>query len=460
MDVRPSREQITEPAREIKVCREADLVVVGGGPAGVAAAIAAGRKGIDTVLVERYGHLGGMATGGLVLEIVHMSGGTEEQWIAGLCQEMVERLDAQGAALHPAKEELGSSDAKVVRRWSRYNPFFVMEGRVRMTVVVDPEILKCVLNTMMDEAHVKLYCHSWASRAIVEDGTVRGVIVESKSGRQAITGRTVIDATGDGDIIASAGEGFDVTVDPETRSSNLALVFRVGNIDADRFHAFREGQPDRHSELMEEMRRLGGFTVSLPTTREEIRWFNNWLPRLSAIDAEDLTWVEVNVRKKMLITYDFFKKNVPGFENSFIVDTASQVGTRGSRRLAGEHVVTGQETKAGIVYEDTIAVAPPKRNNISPEHPNACIPYRSLVPRKLEGLLAAGRCFASDAVANDRLNLIPHCVAMGQAAGIAAALAIKNGSRLRDVDYKVLQKQLIDEGVPLPSAPPGGKKRT
>jgi hypothetical protein len=126
------------------------------------------------------------------------------------------------------------------------------------------------------------------------------------------------------------------------------------------------------------------------------------------------------------------------------------VGTRGSRRLVGEHILTEQELRAGTPYEDTIALFPPLTANASSEKPNRCIPYRSLVPRNVEGLLVAGRCFSSDLVANDIMNLIPPCVAMGEAAGTAGALSAKEGAAPRDVDYSILRKHLIGQGVALP----------
>jgi hypothetical protein len=158
----------------------------------------------------------------------------------------------------------------------------------------------------------------------------------------------------------------------------------------------------------------------------------------------------VNARKGMLITYDFFKKYVPGFEKSFIMNVAPQVGTRGSRRLLGEYIVTEKDIRSGTVHEDTIALCPPIDGNVSPEHPHMCIPYRSLLPRKVEKLLVAGRCFSSDLIANDALNIIPFCVAMGQAAGTAAGMAVKADTSPRNVDIKLLQHRLLDQNVVLP----------
>ena len=441
---------IREPEREIRILREADVVVVGGGPAGVAASVAAARNGADTVLIERYGHLGGMATGGLVILIPHMSAGTKVMEIQGTCLEMVDRLNTLGGAVHPERQDIGLGDPAILQKYRHYFDFAVQD-RVRMSVYVDPELLKCVLNDMVAEAGVKLYLHSWGVRALTEGDAVRGVIFESKSGRQAILGKLTIDATGDGDMIESAGAAFDGALDPKLRSSNLALVFRVGNIDANKFNDFKENQPSKWNELVEELRKMEGYPVCLPSSRADVRWFNNWIPNVHPLKVEDLTWVEVNVRKKMLVTHNFFKTYIPGFEDSFILDTASQLGTRGSRRLIGEHILTYEEVRSGKVHDDTIAVIPPLKHNVSDEWPNGFIPYRCLVPIKMEDFLVAGRCFSSDVVANDLLNLIPFCVALGQAAGTAAAIALNEGVKPRKVDYKVLKKRLIDQGAYLPS---------
>jgi hypothetical protein len=152
----------------------------------------------------------------------------------------------------------------------------------------------------------------------------------------------------------------------------------------------------------------------------------------------------------MLQVHEILRKKMPGFQKSFILDTASQIGTRASRRLRGEYVVTEQDIRSGTVYDDTIAAIPPFRENVSVKSPNKCIPYRALVPRVTENLLVAGRCFSSDMPANDVLNLIPFCVAMGEAAGTAAALAVRNHLMPRKVDHRILQKRLVDQGVWLP----------
>jgi hypothetical protein len=382
---------IREPAREIKVYREAEVVVVGGGPGGHSAAVAAARNGADVVLVERYGHLGGMASGGLVLLIPHLSDGTDQQQIAGLCQEWLDRLAVRDAVVMPKKEELGADDKKTVERWFDYSPMFVRQGRVRLSANVDTEILKCVLNDMVEAAGVTLRLHCWAARAITENNTVTGIVFESKEGRQAILGKVIIDATGDGDLLPSAGADFDRNINPKLRISTAAVVFLLGNVDTKKARDFRRSNQQKHSQLMEELREAGGFPVWQPTARDDVVWINNWIPGRDILNVEDLTWIEVNVRKKMLLTYDFFKKHIPGFERSFILSTAPQLGTRGSRRLIGEYTVTEPDMRSGRVFEDTVAVCPDLNYNVSAEHPHVHIPYRSLVPKKVEGLLVAAR---------------------------------------------------------------------
>jgi 2-polyprenyl-6-methoxyphenol hydroxylase-like FAD-dependent oxidoreductase len=441
---------IIEPPRETKVCRKTEVLVVGGGPAGVAAAVAAARNGADTTLIERYNHLGGMATGGLVILIPHMSAGTAEQEVAGICQEIVDRLDAIGGARHPNRKLLGSTDSQVIRKLKHYHDF-VVDGRVRMSVIVDPELLKCVLNDMIEEAGVKLYLHSWGTRAITDGAKVEGAVFESKSGRQAILSKLTIDTTGDGDIFASAGAAFEATVDHSLRSGMLAVVFRLGDVDYLKFSSFRQLEPEAYKAIMDEIRDVGGFPLlPLATHRDDQVWVNNWVPGNDCLNVEHLTLAEVKVRKVMRKAHEILKNKMPGFEKSFILDTASQIGTRGSRRLLGEYVVTMSDLRSGAVYDDTIAAIPRFTENLSSKSPNRCIPYRSLVPRTTENLLVAGRCFSSDVAANDVLNLIPFCVQMGEAAGTAAALSLRDHISPRRVNYRTLQQRLLEQGAWLP----------
>ncbi len=450
---RPVNKIIREPAQDVKVCYEADVVVVGGGPGGHSAAIAAARSGARTVLVERYGHLGGMATGGIVIQIPHMSDGGQERYIVGLCQEWLDRLDVIGGSLHPRIEDLGSNDKDLVKRWGRFMGN-VKDGRIEHTAWVDPELTKCILNDMVEEAGVKLFLHSWGVKAIVEDNVVKGVFFESKSGRQAVLGQVIIDGTGDGDLLPTAGAEFDGSYDRTLRSSMLALVFRMGNCDYQKYCDFKESEPERYKELMDELTGVAGTRLlPLPSPRNDVLWVNNWIPGLDCTDVEDLTKLEVEMRKIMRRGHEFLKKNVPTFENSFILDTASQTGTRGSRRLAGEFTITKETMDSDEIYQDTIGIIP-RVGPVTGATRYLYFPYRALVPVKVEGLLVAGRSFSSDAAANNMVNLIPHCIVMGQAAGTAAALSLDRGASLRQVDYRELQESLAGQGVPLPQGVP------
>jgi hypothetical protein len=440
---------ITEPAQKIRVCHEADVIVVGGGPGGHSAAVAAARSGANTVLIERYGHLGGMATGGIVIQIPHMSNGGSPL-MAGMVQEWIDRIDVLGGGLHPRMEDIGSTDKDLVKKWRRFWGNVTPSGEIAHTAWVDPELLKCVLNDMVEETPVKLFLHSWGVRALKGDDGLWNVIFESKSGRQAVVGKVLIDSTGDGDLLESAGAEFDGALDRSLRSSMLALVFRLGNCDYQRFCDFREQESERFAQLMEGMEKAAGTRLlPLPTPRNDVMWVNNWIPGLDCTKVEDLTTLEVEMRKIMRKGHEFMKKNIPTFENSFILDTASQTGTRGSRRLKGEYTITMEDIRLGTVHEDTIATIP--RFVPNPEWgPVLNFPYRALVPEKVDNLLVAGRSFSSDTAANNMINLIPHCIATGQAAGTAAALALKAGHSVRNVVFKDLQESLRKQGVPLP----------
>jgi hypothetical protein len=446
-----TQKTVRELARDVKVCAEADVLVVGGGPGGHSAAISAARNGARVVLLERYGHLGGMATGGIVIQIPHMSDGGDRPVTAGLSLEWLERLDKMpGAVLRPKTEDIGSTDPRLVGYWKRFMGN-VINGHIEHTAWVDTELTKCMLNDMVEEAGIKLFLHSWGTRAIVEDDQVKGVLFESKSGRMAVLGQIVIDGSGDGDLLPSSGAAFDGAVEKNSRSAALALVFRLGNCDYQKYCDFRESQPEKFNALIKELERVAGTRLlPLPTPRNDVLWVNNWIQGLDCTNVEDLTKLEVEMRKTMRKGHDFLKKNFPTFENSFILDTASQTGTRGSRRLISEYVVTKEDFQACKKFEDTIAVFPRLGPPGTGEVKRVYIPYRSLVPVSMEGLLVAGRSFGSDMAANNMANLIPHCISNGQAAGTAAAIAIKKGISPRKVDVRILQQTLLDQGVVLP----------
>lgn len=466
MIAKTAMKTITEPARKIKVWREADVVVVGGGPGGVASAISAARNSAKTVLIERYGHLGGMATGGLVNIIPNLSDISGKQHIYGLTMELINQLDKRGGASYTRKKDRGSADKKAVAYYLDANLgwFYVRKDhntgaqRVLYSAVVDPEILKDELNDMVLGAGAELLLHSWGTQVIMERNSVKGIFFESKSGRQAILGKVIIDATGDGDMFVAAGAELDNECDNKRRTAWLALVWWLTNVNIRKYDSFKASQPERYKELMQELGKLGGypyFFKGILKNQPNTVWYHcmqRQPERTDAMDVGQLTKIDVQARKRALITYDFMKKYVPGFERCFIMLTAPQLGTQGGRRIIGEYTLTEKDMETDEVFEDTIAVlANNDYGEISAKHPTLCIPYRCLVPKRVDGLLVAGRAFSSADTINETFNIIPHCIAYGQAAGTAAALSVKERIEPRKVDYKALRANLVKQGVNLPS---------
>jgi hypothetical protein len=444
---------IKEPAQTINVFAETDVLVVGGGPAGFAAAVSAARNGVNVILLERYGHLGGMATGGMVLLLDCLCDGRGNVVIKGLVEETIERLRKVNGIIEPPKEVWGSTDLKDVKLWNRWGADGGEGKIVRYSPVVDPEMLKCVAAQMVEESKVKLLAHSWFSKAYIEDNTIRGIIFESKSGRQAVLAKVVIDCTGDGDVFASAGAEFTMGRLP------LGLIFRVGNVNVKVAEEYLQN-PAVGKIISARMKELGGvgggysfgdlpIGFYMRSNLENVVWFNNVLPG-DALNVEDLTKVELKIRKAMLITLDYFKKEVPGFEQAYVIDTASQVGTRASRMLRGEHVLTIEELRIGTKFDDTLCVVQPPYHKFNPDDPYKNIPYRSFLPKSVENLLVAGRCISGDFRAIEMLRVIPTVMLMGQACGTAAAIAVSSGIVPRKVPVQEVQNRLRKQGVYLP----------
>lgn len=448
-----------EPQRSIPVVSEADVVVVGGGSAGIAAAISAARAGAKTVLIERYGQLGGMPTGGEVILIPSLSAGNTVM-IRGVMLEVMERLTTLGAVCGPSIEDAGKVDPALMAHWGKYFNM-TWNHEVCYGGYVDPDMMKIVLSHMVEEAGVDMYLHSWGAKAIVEDGTVKGVCFESKEGRGAVMGKVVIDCTGDGDIFASAGAEFETSfrepvhapgnaeiVHDPSRATSLALVYRLGGVNFEKFADYGLANPAELEAHEEAMNKIAGYAMKIfPTSRNDVVWVDNWLLGYSSIKVKDLTAVETSVRRTLLDVITYLQENkIPGLENPWLYDTAPQLGTRGSRRVLGVHHLSMSDLYGQKTFDDVIAVLPSTVNPKMPQVPSQ-IPLGVLIPKVIDGLLVAGRCFSSEADANSYTNLVPHCFAYGQAAGVAAAVSVQTGVQPRAVDVKKVQEVLRRQNV-------------
>lgn len=419
-------------------------------PPGTAAAVSAARNGAGkVVLLERYGHLGGMATGGQVLFIPHLSEG-KQQMIAGIQQEWLDRLEKMpNGLIGPDRKDIGSTDPALIDKWRKYYGF-VCDGWIWYGAYVDPEMLKIAMVNMVEDAGVTVYCHAWGSEALMEGNRVIGVTFQSKEGRKAILAGKVIDCTGDGDIFASAGCAYEKEYSGDDRSYNVSVVFRLGNVDSEEFRNWKYDPNSHYRDKLAEYKKLFGYRISpFVTPMKDIMWVNNFVEGKDCCNVQDLTDTEMLIRRSLNEGIEWIRENVPGFKNAFLHDTAPQLGTRGSRRLNGTYRLTMDDIAQTIEHEDTIAIIPAHRR-MKYKSPIE-LPYGVMLPADdVEDLLAAGRCFSSAHDANDHANLIPHCVALGEAAGAAAALALQSNTTFRNVDVKKVQQMLKKQGVYLP----------
>ena len=379
---------VHEPARETEVLTRCDVLVVGGGSAGAAAAVAAAREGARVVLAERYGSLGGLATGGLIALLLTLDDGLGRPVIAGLCEELTERMSAKGGAFHPPKSELGDEDPEKIalyRSWGLVWGGAKARHRVRYSVAYDPEVMRLALNEMVTEAGVDLIFHLWAADALVEDDPLAGVAFQSKAGRRAILADVVIDATGDGDVFASAGCAFaHETVHPW-------LWFRLGGV-RDLERVVSEGAAFFRTPNPGQALFPWGSVASLDR-------------KIDATDPRDLSFAEIECRRLVMAEFEKLKSSRPELADAHVCNVATQLGITESRRLEGRYVleigdrgrpfddaiaITGHWTKYGVVY---------------------AIPYRSLQAKDVSNLLVAGRHISVDHPTHNATKEIPPCMA-------------------------------------------------
>jgi hypothetical protein len=449
---------------EIGIEDEVDVQVVGGGPAGVAAAVAAARNGARTRLVERYGFLGGNLTAGLVgpcMTSYSLDG--REQLIRGVFDEFVRRMEAMGGALHPSRTSAGDAYSG-----------FIEYGHDKVTPF-EPEAAKVVAVEMCQEAGVELRLHSFAADTLVRDGRVTGVVAASKSGLALLPARVTVDCSADGDVAAAAGVPTEFGRDADGLAQPMTVFFRVSGVDDEAVERYVRSHPqDRrpYESVVARARREGRFPaprrgVGMYKTLRPGVWRINTTRVLSrdGTDVADLTAAEIEGRDQVRRLVAFFRADLPGFERCELLDTATTVGVRESRRIVGEYRLTLADLQSARHFDDVIALCaypvdihdPTGSGGGVDESAGTAnayeIPYRSLVPRGVDGLLVAGRCVSASHEALAAIRVMPPAFAMGEAAGTAAALAARAGVAPRALDVPALQRALLDRsaylGVPV-----------
>lgn len=419
---------------------ETDVLVVGGGCAGSTAAIAAARQGAAVTLVERYGFLGGVSTG--VLDTFYgfyTPGEHARRVVDGVPGDIERELHHRRAA------------------FERPNSFGAGTG-----VTYDAEALKRVYEELALAAGVQLLLHSFCVDVELEGERVTGIILAGKAGLLRIKARAIVDCTGDADVAARAGAPFELAgVDGPVQTATT--VFRVANVDTERATTVPRA---RLEELMREAAASGGYalprldgSIHRTTAPGVMLAIMTRLPGVDATDPVALTQAEVEGRAQVAEYVRFLRECVPGYEQAALIATSVQIGIRESRRVRGEYWLTEADVLAARRHDDDIALcaAPIEDHHAGrdtkwqylPEGEVYGIPYRCLVPRRIEGLLVAGKCLSASHDAHASARNMAQCMAMGQAAGTAAALAVATGNSPRDVDNALLRDQLMAAGAVL-----------
>src|SRR5512139_426680 len=411
---------IVEPERKTLVAAEADVLVCGGGFAGVAAAVCAARNGARVLLIERYGFLGGLVTGGLVITTPPLDN--------GINREIAERL----------------------RRKRVYAP--LQKPGAEMIALkmhaVDPEVVKHELIQMLREAGVELLLHTLIVGSVVEQGAVKGVLIENKAGRQAILATMTVDATGDADVAAFSRAPFRVVRKP------ITMMFNMAGVDIDRVLG-QVGNWSNLKKVVTDAVARGELKFELGTTLEwgtpgvhaeclihpgEINVWSGNLRGVDALDPKQLTDAELVTRDHVMRLVAYLQDRVPGFEGSWIELTSSILGVRATRQILGG-ISPDMHQVRNTTFADTVA-KPYAEDTIR-------LPYGSLLPQGVDNLLVAGRCISADEEEMGQLRLIPVCSATGEAAGTAAALALGARVAPAKLDLSQLQKALAAQGVDL-----------
>jgi len=443
------RTLVVVPEKKVDVMAEADVLVCGGGPAGVAAACAASRCGAKTVLVERWPFLGGMGTAALV-NIWHLSD-RQKIVIRGIIEEAIERAER--------------------RNWIRFR------GSVNRheTHDFDPEGMKIVFHDMLEASGVRTICCLVAGEPIVEDGRIQGVLVDTKRGRRAILAKIVIDATGDGDVAAKAGVAFDYGRESDGLVQGMTMMYRVCGIDEAKVRSLPS---ELRQQVMADMREaakkgdLPPFQPAFGTGHMRNRCIPNMCPVVgNALDEEELTQLTIKGRRQVFAYWDWLRERLAGLENMAIEQTGFSLGIRESRRVCGIKTLTREMVLGAQKQPDAVGhgfwmvdIHDPKgsgyttwndrgSHNMLPAGESYHIPLGMCLNPQIPNLATAGRCASSTHEAHSSVRLQSHAILMGQGVGTAAALALADGRDMQQIDVKKLQARLRTDGAYIKDVP-------